>query len=148
MARLSIGALATGTGVKVETIRFYERIGVMPEPDRTEGGHRSYTDAHRKHLIFIRRARGLGFSLDDVRALLGLSGTEALSCHQVEILATAHLTEVRAKISDLTRLEAVLDKTVRRCATHADPACPLIEMLGDDPRAGQSMEPMSEAADG
>lgn len=138
MSRLTIGALAAAAGVKLETIRFYERVGVMPKPDRTEGGHRSYTLEHRKRLTFVRRARELGFSLDDVRTLLDLSQPQSLSCAEAKSVAATHLGKVRAKIADLVRLEGVLADTVSRCDAHADPSCPLIEMLvgnGADPQS-------------
>ena len=139
MSRLTIGALAAEAGVKLETIRFYERVGVMPKPDRTEGGHRSYTLEHRKRLVFVRRARELGFSLDDVRTLLHLSQPKSLSCAEAESIAATHLGRVRAKIADLVRLEGVLANTVSRCGAHADPSCPLIEMLVGDGSDRQSI---------
>ena len=139
MSRFTIGALAVEAGVKLETIRFYERVGVMPKPDRTEGGHRSYTQEHRKRLTFVRRARELGFSLDDVRALLHLSQPASLSCAEAETIAITHLAKVRAKLADLARLEGVLANTIERCGAHADPTCPLIDMLVGDGADAQSI---------
>ncbi|MCX7587808.1 MerR family transcriptional regulator [Phenylobacterium sp. 58.2.17] len=127
---LTIGRLAAEAGVHLETIRYYERVGVMPEPDRTPGGHRHYTAAHRQRLAFIRRARELGFSLDDIRTLIALDGPGRGTCAEVEPIAAAHLITVRAKIADLVRLEAVLDDAVRRCAGGTSPSCPVIEVLG------------------
>ena len=139
MSRFTIGALAVEAGVKLETIRFYERVGVMPKPDRTQGGHRSYTEEHRKRLTFVRRARDLGFSLDDVRALLHLAQPGSLSCAEAETIATTHLAKVRAKLADLARLEGVLANTIERCGAHADPTCPLIDMLVGDGADAQSI---------
>jgi MerR family transcriptional regulator, mercuric resistance operon regulatory protein len=102
---LSIGRLAALTGVHLETIRYFERIGLMPTPGRTDGGHRVYSDVHRRRLAFVQRARKLGFSIEDIRALLALSEPTRRSCREVEVIAAAHLANVRAKITDLTRLE-------------------------------------------
>jgi MerR family mercuric resistance operon transcriptional regulator len=128
-AQMSIGRLAASAGVHLETVRYYERIGVMPVPERTEGGHRAYTPEHRARLEFIRRARELGFGLDQVRALIALSEPGRQACAEVKALAAAHLAEVRVKIADLTRLEAVLDATVNRCGDGAAPGCPVIDVL-------------------
>ncbi|MES3027704.1 MAG: helix-turn-helix domain-containing protein [Pseudomonadota bacterium] len=127
---LTIGRLAAEAGVNLETIRYYERVGVMPEPDRTSGGHRQYTAEHRQRLGFIRRARELGFSLDDIRALIALDGPGRGTCAEVEPIAATHLASVRAKIADLIRLEVILDNAVRRCAGGTSPSCPVIEALG------------------
>lgn len=127
---LSIGRLAADAGVNLETVRYYERVGLMPEPDRTSGGHRSYTSAHRQRLSFIRRARELGFSLDDIRALILLSEPGRNTCAEVEQIGSAHLATIRAKIVDLARLEAVLHQAVSRCGEEDAPSCPVIEVLG------------------
>lgn len=131
---LTIGRLATLSGVNLETIRYYERIGLMPEPDRTEGGHRLYEADHRRRLTFIRRARELGFSIDEIRALLDLARPQRRSCEEVRAITAAHLDDVRAKIADLVRLEAVLAETVSRCADDgAAPSCPVLEVLEASP---------------
>ena len=135
---LSIGALARAAGVHLETIRYYERIGLMAAPARTEGGHRTYEDAHRRRLEFIRRGRELGFSIEDIRALLKLADGGEAPCDSVIKIAAAHLQEVRAKIADLTRLEKLLADTVAQCESNADDACcPVLEML-DGQSAGSS----------
>ena len=127
---LSIGKLAALASVNLETVRYYERIALMPEPDRTEGGHRVYGADHRRRLTFIRRARELGFTIEEIRLLLELAAPHRRSCDEVSVLAERHLAEVRAKIADLTRLEAVLSDTVRRCQPRATPpACPVLDML-------------------
>ena len=127
---LSIGELAARAGVNLETVRYYERIGLMPEPARTEGGHRSYGEGHRQRLTFIRRGRELGFGLDEIRLLLELASPHRRSCDEVRTLAERHLVAVRAKIADLTRLESVLSDTIRYCRPgSAAPACPVLDML-------------------
>jgi MerR family mercuric resistance operon transcriptional regulator len=95
--KLTIGRLADGAGVNLETIRYYERIGLMPKPGRTEGGHRNYASAHVRRLTFIRRARELGFAIEDIRALLDLAEPGRVSCGEVQKIAALHLHNVRAK---------------------------------------------------
>lgn len=127
---LTIGKLAAASGVNLETIRYYERIGLMPAPDRTESGHRLYEGDHRRRLTFIRRGRELGFSLEEIRALLALAEPQRRSCDEVQKIAAAHLDEVRGKIADLMRLEALLAETVRRCGDETDaPACAVLDLL-------------------
>ena len=130
---LGIGALASLTGVNIETIRYYEKIDLMRPPPRTSGGHRSYAPEHVERLRFIRRARALGFGIEGIRALLTLSGGAADSCAQAREIAAAHLAEVRAKRNDLAKLEAVLSETIAqcdaRCCDGAAPVCPVLEIL-------------------
>lgn len=126
---LTIGRLAQDAGVNLETVRYYERIGLMPKPDRTPGGHRSYTAEEGRRLAFIRRARELGFGLDDIRALIALAQPGRTSCAEVQAIAAAHLETVRAKMADLARLEAALAGTVDRCRGDTAPSCPVIEVL-------------------
>jgi Cu(I)-responsive transcriptional regulator len=106
--RLSIGELSKATGVKVVTIRYYEQIGVMPEPPRTEGSYRAYNQDHLRLLHFIRRCRSLGFTLDQVRELLRLSSEKAKACSQVDEITKQHLHDIEEKIADLTRLAVEL----------------------------------------
>ncbi len=127
--RLLIGEMSRRTQCKIETIRYYERIGVMPEPARTEGGHRLYTWDHLKRLQFIRRARELGFTLDEVRALLNLADMRTNTCAEVEAIARDHLDKVHRNIADLKVLEDVLQEMVSLCAEGAVPECPVIEAL-------------------
>jgi DNA-binding transcriptional MerR regulator len=96
--RFSIGDLARRTGTKIETIRYYERIGLLPTPARSRGNYRLYAPSHLERLSFIRRGRDLGFSLDEVRALLGLSDDRTQSCAEVDRIARLHLAEVKRKI--------------------------------------------------
>ncbi len=127
----SIGAAAQRLGVKVETIRFYERSGLIDPPPRTGGGHRVYGADAVKRLNFVRRARALGFTLDQVRGLLALADESESSCAEVEKLARAHLAAVRDRIADLERMEAVLGEMVTRCAGGSVPDCPILEALFD-----------------
>lgn len=131
MQGLTIGRLAELTGVHLETVRYYERIGLMPEPGRTAGGYRSYDSTHARRLSFIRRARELGFSIEEIKALLALAEPVQSSCAEVRTLTMSHLDDVRAKISDLRRLESILAKTVDRCSEAKTPTCPVLDMLLD-----------------
>lgn len=128
-APLSIGGLSAKAAVNLETVRYYEKIGLLPSPPRSEGGHRLYGDEHVKRLTFVRRARELGFTLEEVRALLRLADERQTSCAKVRVLAADHLRDVRAKIADLRRMERVLSDTVDRCAEGTRPECPLLEIL-------------------
>jgi MerR family mercuric resistance operon transcriptional regulator len=124
----TIGRMSSETGVNIETIRYYERIGLLAKPPRSDGGRRVYNDAAARRLGFIRRARELGFSIDEIRTLITLSGG-AGRCADVHALTVSHLSDVRAKISDLRKLERTLAKTAERCARDASPDCPIIEAL-------------------
>lgn len=127
-AELSIGQLSRRAGVHIETIRYYEKIGLLPAPPRTEGGHRLYAGDHRKRLSFIRRSRELGFTLDEIRNLLGLV-EGGYTCGEVQGAALAHLEIVRSKIADLRRMERTLAETAARCQGGTTPDCPIIEVL-------------------
>ena len=126
---LTIGGLAKATGTNVETIRFYEKSGILPAPARTDGNYRSYDPVHLNRLSFIRRARDLGFSLDQVKALLRLSDDRSQPCAAVDDIAKLHREEVERKIKDLKALKAELDRIIDtcRCGTVAD--CRIIETL-------------------
>jgi MerR family mercuric resistance operon transcriptional regulator len=126
---ISIGALSKRSSVNVETIRYYERIGLLPAPPRSAGGYRIYSSAHADRLRFVRRARDLGLSLDEVRRLLGLADQKSSSCAKVHDLAAHHLADIRARIADLKRMEHVLSRLVQACAKGELPSCPLLEAL-------------------
>jgi len=121
--------LARLTGCNLETIRYYETIGVMPEPPRTSKNYRAYDDTHVARLRFVMRSRDLGFTLEDVRDLLGLVDGKAGTCADVQILASRHVESVRAKIIDLQRIEKVLSETVSRCTGNDVPECAVIDAL-------------------
>ncbi|MGC9270904.1 MerR family transcriptional regulator [Acidiphilium sp.] len=129
---LPIGAVARRSGCSIETIRFYEKSGVLPRALRTEGGRRVYDRSDVARITFIRRARELGFSLDAVRDLLALADGRRDACEQVQSLAQHHLEEIIGKINDLTRMQTVLGALITRCAQGDDTACPLIAALSDD----------------
>ncbi|KAA0686335.1 MerR family transcriptional regulator [Azospirillum brasilense] len=128
---MTIGALSRRTGCNIETIRFYEKQGLVPAPPRTEGGHRVYGETHLRRLGFIRRSRDVGFTLDEVRALLRLADGHH-TCAEVQALALEHLDSVRRTIADLQRLERTLSETADRCVGGDAPNCPVLETLFSD----------------
>jgi MerR family mercuric resistance operon transcriptional regulator len=128
MRDISIGELSRRSGVNIETIRYYEKIGLLPPPPRTEGGHRLYPDDHLKRLTFIRRCRELGFTVDEIRNLLGLVEGGYI-CGGVKDAALTHLKDIRRKIADLRRMERTLAKTVARCEGGTIPECPIVDVL-------------------
>ena len=134
MAALSIGELSRRTGVHIETIRYLEKVGLLDTPDRTEGGHRVYAEHHVRALGFIKRARELGFTPQEVRGILNLGGPGKACCDEVQEIAVHHLEQVRSKMADLARLERLLASTVERCSGGHVPDCPVIDML-DSPEA-------------
>jgi MerR family transcriptional regulator, mercuric resistance operon regulatory protein len=114
-------------------VRYYEKVGLLPTPPRTPGGHRSYDPAHVRRLRFILRARELGFSLEEIRELLRLAEERERPCAEVSTVAAAHLADVRSKIADLKRMERVLKDVVAQCGDGTLPECPLIETLFRQP---------------
>ena len=131
---MKIGELASSTATKVETVRYYERIGLLPPPARTSANYRAYGIEHLARLSFIRRARDLGFTLEAVRELLTLSDDKAQSCEAVDGIARTHLIEIDQKVSDLTALRTELDRVLRSCSHGTVADCKIIETLG--PRSG------------
>ncbi|MES2443422.1 MAG: helix-turn-helix domain-containing protein [Pseudomonadota bacterium] len=127
---MQIGQLARATSTKVETIRFYEKIGLLAPPARTGGNYRDYGERHLARLSFIRRARDLGFTLDQVRALLALADDRDQSCSAVDKVAREHLAQIDQKISDLRALRQELDGIISQCTQGAISECRIIEALG------------------
>jgi Cu(I)-responsive transcriptional regulator len=127
---LSIGDLGKATNTKVETVRYYERIGLLPKPPRTSGNYRDYGAPELARLSFIRRSRDLGFSLDQVRALLGLSDDRSCDCAGIDQIANAHLREVDRKIADLKALRRELKAVIDSCDGGTVGECRIIEALG------------------
>jgi Cu(I)-responsive transcriptional regulator len=125
----NIGALARATGTKVETVRWYEKVGLLPAPARSTGNYRTYGAAHLGRLSFIRRARELGFSLEQIRALLGLVGQPDLPCGAVDAIAREHLAEVDRKIADLQALRRELDSLISQCGCGTISECRIVEAL-------------------
>lgn len=130
-ARYAIGALARQTGTKVQTIRYYEQIGVMPEPVRTEGGQRRYGPAHLDRLAFIRHSREFGFSLDQIRSLLDLADRPERTCAEADRIAQDNLRAVRRRIESLRALETELERMVSECAGGRVCDCRVIDVLSD-----------------
>ncbi len=130
---LTIGDLGKATNTKVETVRYYERIGLLPKPARSSGNYRTYGTAELGRLSFIRRARDLGFSLDQVRALLGLSDDRTCDCAGIDRIANEHLREVDRKLADLTALRRELKAVIDSCDGGTVAECRIIEALGPSP---------------
>jgi DNA-binding transcriptional MerR regulator len=128
---LTIGKLAAGTGVKVPTIRYYEVIGLMPEPERTQGNQRRYGSSHRDRLAFIRHARDLGFTVEAIRDLISLRADPDAPCLEADKIASERLADVRDKISRLKRLETELAHIVSQCGGGAVADCNVMATLAD-----------------
>jgi MerR family mercuric resistance operon transcriptional regulator len=130
LTEIRIGDLSHRTGCNIETIRYYERVGLLPQPARSPSRYRLYDTDDIRRLTFVRRSRELGFSLDDVRVLLALSAdSEQEACAEVRQLAVHHLEDIRAKIADLRAMERVLADAVRACDAGEVLGCPLIDSL-------------------
>ncbi|MBA5775587.1 helix-turn-helix domain-containing protein [Stappia sp. F7233] len=127
--RLQRAELARRTGCNLETIRYYEKTGMMPDPPRTASGYRVYDDTHVSRLRFILRARELGFSIEQIRCLLDLVDGGTQTCAEVKEQTEQHLADVRAKIADLKRIEKVLAATAAQCSGEDVPECPVLEAL-------------------
>jgi DNA-binding transcriptional MerR regulator len=126
-----IGQLARATGVKVPTVRYYEQIGLLPAPPRTEGNRRLYTAADAHRLTFIRHARELGFEIDAIRTLLTLQDDPGQSCAAADIIARARLREVEQRIVSLQALKIELERMVEGCSHGHVAKCRVIEVLAD-----------------
>ena len=128
---MKIGELSRATGINIETIRYYERIGLLPEPDRTAANYRSYGDPHRARLTFVRHSRDLGFTIEEIRSLLDLSDDPARDCSEADRIASRHLAQVEEKIAQLTLLRDELTRIVGRCRGGVAADCRVIEVLGN-----------------
>lgn len=128
---LTIGELAHETGCKVQTIRYYEQMGMLPAAPRTSGNQRRYSEAAATTLRFIRHARDLGFSQDDVRQFLALSGRQDAPCIEADSIARRHLIEVRRKIAMLKGMERELVRMTTQCDQKTIAECRVIETLAD-----------------
>jgi DNA-binding transcriptional MerR regulator len=129
--KLPIGELSRLTGVKVPTIRFYEQIGLLSAPPRTEGNQRRYGRQEVERLNFIRHSRELGFEVDDIRELLEMAAAPQASCHQADSIARNHLTEIDRRIASLTVLRGELSRMVDECGHGRICDCRIIEVLAD-----------------
>jgi DNA-binding transcriptional MerR regulator len=126
---MTIGDLAAATDTRVETVRWYEKVKLLPAPARSAGNYRLYGPGHLRRLRFIRRGRDLGFTLDQIRELLALSDQRDRSCGDVDVIARAHLAEVERKLSDLTRLARELRDVIGQCGCGSVADCRIIESL-------------------
>ncbi|PHS69455.1 MAG: MerR family transcriptional regulator [Cycloclasticus sp.] len=131
-----IGELAKHTGCKVQTIRYYEDIGVMPVAERAANNRRIYSKAHVERLSFIRHSRELGFALDDIRGLLALADRPDRSCDEVDTIARNHLEEVESKIESLKVLSDELKRMINHCAGGSVSECRIIKVLADHKLCG------------
>ena len=125
------GELARRAGCNIETVRYYERIGLLPNPPRSENGFRSYEERHLTRLTFIRRARELGFTLEEVQDLLRLVDGGHYTCAQVQELALRHTDDIQRKINDLHRMQRALKEMSAQCSGEEVPKCPIIEILSE-----------------
>lgn len=128
---LPIGELSKRTSVNIETIRFYEKKNILPEPARSDAGRRIYDEEDVKLLNFIHKCRGLGFSLKEVASLLSLVDNGDYTCKQVHAITCRHANEVKEKIEDLNRMERVLTEMADQCGKGNVPDCPIIDSLFD-----------------
>jgi len=124
-----IGVLSRETGVNIETIRYYERIGIMPKPDRTASGYRQFSQDELKRLTFVRKCRDLGFSLREVRTLLDLVDSDHFSCGEIHDMTVQHLRAIDEKMARLDKLKSVLTTMSNECSRGDVPACPIVDAL-------------------
>ena len=132
--QLTIGHLARAANCRVETVYYYEKTGLMRAPARTEGGHRLYHEDDSRRLRFIRRCRELGFTIDQIRTLLGFIDEPNHSCGEVRTLARAQMREIEDRIADLRRLSGALEEMVGQCKESGYPVekCPIINALFEE----------------
>jgi len=128
-SKLTIGGLARATGTRVETVRWYEKVGLLPAPARTAGNYRTYGPEHLKRLSFIRRSRDLGFTIEEVRALLALADQKDRDCGEVDSIARRHLADIERKIARLNALARELKSVIRQCRGGKVSECRIIEAL-------------------
>lgn len=126
---MRIGEAAAASGCHLETVRYYERIGLLDPPPRTPAGYRDYRSADVARLQFVTRGRDLGFSIEEIRSLLRLSEDAELSCEDVDALARRHLEDVRAKLRDLRRMATQLERTIAQCHGGKRSDCVILDAL-------------------
>ncbi len=135
MHEFTIGEVSRLTQVKVETIRYYEKIGIISDPPRNSSGYRIYSTPHLERLSFVRRSRELGFSQPEVRKLLTLVDEHKYTCAEVQGITAKQLAAVRTKIKDLRKLEKALANMVSECDGGDIPECPIVDILSTLPEA-------------
>lgn len=133
MREFTIGELSRLTEVNIETIRYYEKIGIMPNPPRNSSGYRIYSAPHFERLSFVRRSRELGFSQPEVRKLLTLVDEHTYTCAEVKEMTARQLSNVRDRIKDLRKLEKALAMMVSKCDGGDIPECPIVDTLSTLP---------------
>ena len=138
---MKIGELARATGANSETIRYYEKIGLLPRPDRTRSNYRDYGLKDAERLAFIRHARGLGFEIADVRSLIDLAEQPDRNCAEADAIASRHLVAVEEKMAQLARLRDELGRMVHACRGGRVATCRIIEALGDHSQCGSDHRP-------
>jgi Cu(I)-responsive transcriptional regulator len=126
---MNIGELARAAETRAETIRYYERIGLLPAPPRTAGNYRDYSGRHVTRLTFTRRARDLGFSIEQIRALLDLADRKGQSCEAVDAIAREHLAGVKRKLANLSALRRELAQLIGQCRHGTIAECRILEAL-------------------
>lgn len=129
MIGMKIGQLGKATGTGIETVRYYEKIGLLPKVARTDGNYRSYGSEEVSRLSFIRRARDLGFSLQQVRTLLSLADDQQRPCGEVDAIARQHLAAIDSKLADLTALRAELSHLIAQCGRGSIAECRILDAL-------------------
>ncbi len=127
--RVTIGIVAERTGCNIETIRYYEKEGLLPPPIRSQGGHRLYTTDQIERLTFIRRSRELGFSMAEIKQLHSIVDKKDACCESVKKIADDHLEDIATKIADLTKMQSILSELSLRCSDQTIPDCPIISAL-------------------
>ena len=135
---MKISEASRASGCHLETIRYYERIGLMPSPTRTGSGYRSYSEQDVERLRFITRGRDLGFSLDEIRSLMRLDQNGDLACEDVTRLAQQHLIDVQERIRDLQRVARELERTIRSCGGGVRAQCAILDALKHSPAPGEA----------
>ncbi|MGE3712879.1 MAG: helix-turn-helix domain-containing protein [Hyphomicrobiaceae bacterium] len=138
---MKIGVLARATGSNSETIRYYEKIGLLPRPDRTDGNYRDYDTKDVERLSFIRHARGLGFDIADVRSLIDLAEQPDQNCAHADAIASRHLAVIAEKMAQLSKLQDELGRMVASCRGGKVASCRIIEALGDHSHCGADHRP-------
>ena len=126
---MKISEAAAASGCHLETVRYYERVGLVPSPNRTGSGYRVYAQADVERLRFVTRGRELGFSLEEIRSLLRLNDDPKLSCGDVDALARVHLTDIRQRLEALTRMAGELERVILQCAGGERGACAILGAL-------------------
>jgi len=126
---ITIGKLSKKTGVNIETVRYYEKIGLIPKPYRSEGGNRLYNTEQIKRLAFIKRCRELGFPLETIREFLRLVDEKSFTCAEIAGISQHHLEDIRAKIRDLKKIESHIKDMLSQCNKNNTPDCAFIDIL-------------------